>query len=181
MSPGAGEAETERYLFGLESPSIRKGRSILPCGVHATNKRIFLVRSSFSMQILVVGAWACGFVLSLLGLAALIYLAMTESIDAAMAVGFPLEEAGLVILVIFGWVIQRHRNSSPVSIQELERREIYEIEKAEISNVEIKGSDFWTSKIKVYLKSGQTRSILFVSRGTLERARAIFPEPAMKG
>ena len=70
MSPDAGEAVTERYLFGLESPSIRKGRNIIPCGVHATNKRIFLVRSSVNMQILVVGVWLCGFVLSLVGLAA---------------------------------------------------------------------------------------------------------------
>ncbi len=171
---GTGEAEPERYLFGLESPSIRKSRvDILPCGVHATSKRIFLVRSSPGMQTLVVGMWVGGFVLSLSALAALIYLAVTQSIEAATAVGFPLGESGLVSLVIF-LVMQRYRNSSPVSIQELERREIYEIDKDEISSVEMKGSDLRGSRIKIQLKSGQSKSMLFSEKGTFERARTMF-------
>ena len=181
MFHGPGEAEPERYLFGLESPSIRKGRvDILPCGVHATNKRIFLVRSSPGMQTLVVGTWVGALVLSLSALAALIYLAVTRSIEAATAVGFPLGESGLLFLVIF-LVIQRHRNPSPVSIQELERREIYEINKAEISSVEMKGSDLWGSRIKIHLKSGQSQSMLFSERRVFEHVMIMFPEPATKG
>ena len=176
---GAGEAEPERYLFGIESPSIRNSRvDPLPCGVHATTKRIFLVRSSTRMQALVVGVWVGVFVLLFPALVAYIYLSMTQSIEAATAVGFPLVEGGLALLVI-SMVIQRHKDSSPMSIKELERREVYEIDKTEISGVQFKWSALG-SRVTVHLKSGQSRSMLFSTRESFEDARVMFPEPAIK-
>ena len=177
---GAGEAEPERYLSGLESPSIRNSRiDPLPCGIHATNRRIFLVRSSTKMQALVVGVWVGVFVLLAPASVAYIYLSMTQSIEAATAGGFPLMEGGLVLLVI-SMVIQRHKDSSPTSVKELERREVYEIDKAEISSVEMKWS-VWGSRAKIHLKSGQSRSMLFSERAMFEQAKTMFPEQAIKG
>ena len=177
---GAGEAEPERYLFGLESPSIRKSRTDpLPCGVHATNRRVFFVRSSTRMQALVVGVWVGVFALLAPALVAYIYLSVTQSIEAATAVGFPLVEGGLALLVI-SMVIQRHKDSSPTSVKELERREVYEIDKADISSVEMKWSA-WGSRVRIHLKSGQTRSMLFSERAMFEQARTMFPEQAVRG
>ena len=176
MSPGASGTETERYLSGLESPSIRNGRTIFPCGVHATTKRIFLVRSSVKMQMLAVGVWACGLILSLSALIALIVFPLTQSASTSVAAWLPVEVGGLVVLAVFSFVVQRHRDFSPVPIQEQERREIYEIDKADIFGVEMRGSDFWSSRIRIHLKSGQTRTVLFSLRETFDRVRTMFPE-----
>lgn len=87
-----------------------------------------------------------------------------------MAIGLPIGWSGLVLLAIL-LLVQRHKDYSQVPIQELERRKVYDMDRAEISEVEMKGS-----RIRVYLKSGRSHTILFSWRETFERARPIFSD-----
>jgi hypothetical protein len=68
-------SETEKYLGGFRSPSIRRRRlDLRPCGLYATNKRIFLVRSPNTLQISYIALWVIALILLI---SALVYNFLT--------------------------------------------------------------------------------------------------------
>jgi hypothetical protein len=164
--------DNETYLFGLSSPSIGSKRSSLPClGVYATNKRIFLVRAQLRMQFMSFPPLLVGIVIELTGLALLI--------SAGPSGGFPTEEfvflfGGLAFLFL-GLLAAWYRDFSPVSVQELERRKIFEIEKMQISRIEMKERSSWfQSSVAIVSKTGEKRVIRFGENGSYKHARHLF-------
>jgi hypothetical protein len=163
----------EKYLGGFTSPSIRSGRlDIRPCGVYVTDKRIFLVRSPISWQLGFTALWSVALILLLLdlvlyGLPFFIY-GKTFSYVAYASLFWP----GLVLLFIFlglAW----YRNYSKLPIERLEKIKVWEIQRDQIVSIDMTKGTLSYSRIKIHLKSGETRLILFSETGSLDRAKRL--------
>jgi hypothetical protein len=164
--------EGETYFGGLTSPSIRKRRADpRPCGVYATNRRIFLVCAPPGTQVLFLAAWVVVLALLLSALSLLILFPMGGE---DFGVWYPLEMSAIALLLIL-LGSQWYKDSSEVPVQELKRRSIWEISRDQILTVEMNGNDFWTSRIDIHLRSGERRTVFFAERGSFERAKALFP------
>lgn len=167
-------AESEKYLDGFLSPSIRSRRlDLRPCGVYMTEKRIFLVRSSIYLQIAFIALWIVAFFL--------LVSAVLVSIVLPLGSGTPLGDAawtsffwiGLALLFIFiglAW----YRNFSIVPIQELEKRKVWEIQRDQIKSTEMTRNSLSNSSIEIHLKSGEKHSIFFTEAGSFDCAKLLF-------
>lgn len=171
------EAEGEKYLYGLASPSIRSRRADpRGCGVYATNRRIFLVRAPLRIQVLFLLPWSMAVVLFLSYLVISLNLLFTKSAGSTSLFSpayLYLYWPGFAFLFV-GLGSSWYKDFSQVPIQELERRKIYEFEREQISRFETSRSIFWASRIVVYLRGGERRSILFAEPGSFDRARHAF-------
>ncbi len=117
------------------------------------------------------------YILALLGAIAILAYFLVSSI-----IYFPttslfhnvLEFLGIGLLV-GGLLTNWYRNFSPVTIQELEKKKVYEIERGQISRIEMmdRGSLLW-SKIIIVSKSGERRTTLFGENGSFKHARRLF-------
>ncbi len=166
----ASVAENEVYLDGFTSPSIRNSRfGLRPCGIYATNKRIFLVRSSAALRQFVVLVWVAGMIAS--GFDVVIYV-MPFLIYGGTYSFTPFQELlwlGLALL----WVLigsNWYKNFAFVTIPDLEKRKIWVVQRDQISSWKMIRKFFTMSKIQIYLKSGESHSILFSVGGTFDRA-----------
>ena len=171
-------AENETYVDGLASPSIKIRRrrmiDLRPCGVYATNKRIFLVRSSIWMQITYITIWLMAVILLLSGLVISDIIPLVLSRSLSDVAETPFLWLGLALLFIFigsSW----YKNFSKVPIQDLEKRKIWEIDRGQISSTaETSASIFSKGEITIHLKSGETRSIFFYEKGSYNRTKLLF-------
>lgn len=171
-------AENEQYLDGFMSPSIRSRRrrmlDLRPCGIYTTNKRIFLVRSPFWMQVTYTSMWLIAVILllSAVVISDLMPLALGRSLsDVAGTFLFWIGLAALFIFIGSSW----YKNFSKVPIQDLEKRKIWEIDRGQISSTaETSASIFSNGEITIQLKSGEKHSIFFYEKGSYDRAKLLF-------
>jgi len=165
-------AEGENYLDGFVSPSIRSRRiDMRPCGVYATDKRIFLVRSSITVQIGYTVLWVITIIILLSGLVSDV---LTLSSGRIMSdAGFWFLWVGLALLFIFiglAW----YRNFTKVPIEKLEKMKIWDIQRDQIASTEVMKRNLSYSEIEIHLKSGEKRSIFFSESGSFDRAKLLF-------
>ncbi len=163
----------EKYLGGFLSPSIRNRRmDMRPCGVYATNKRIFLVRSPLWIQLTLLATWLVAFVLVLSSMIMSIMLLISSS-SLGNGIVTPFFWIGLALLFVFigsAW----YKNFSEVPIADLERKKIWDIQRDQISSIEMTRNTFSNSGgFEIHLKSGDKRSIFFAEKGSFDRAKLL--------
>jgi hypothetical protein len=169
------QEEEEAYLYGLASPSIRSRRAdVRACGVYATTKRIFLVHALVRVQMMFLLPWSIAVVFlgSCLGLS----LGLLSTGNSVYSWSWPqlyLLWTGFAFLFV-ALALSWYKDLSQVPIQELERRKIYQVEREQISEIEMRRRIFWTSQIVVHLRGGERRRILFAEPGSFDRARRVF-------
>ena len=164
-------AQGENYLDGFVSSSIRSRRiDMRPCGVYATDKRIFLVRSSITIQIGYTVLWVVTIIILLAGL---VSYALALSSGSISDQGIWFLWVGLALLFIFiglAW----YRNFTKVPIEKLEKMKIWDIQRDQIASTEVRRRDLSYSEIEIHLKSGEKRSIFFSESGSFNRAKLLF-------
>jgi len=142
-----------------------------PCGVYATDKRIFLVRSSITVQIGYTVLWVITIIILLTGLVSdVLTLSSGRFVSDA---GFWFLWVGLPLLFIFiglAW----YRNFTKVPIEKLEKMRIWDIQRDQIASTEMMKRDLSYSEIEIHLKSGEKRSIFFSESGSFDRAKLLF-------
>lgn len=164
MSLPEEEPKAESYLFGLASPSIREaGIGLSRCrGLYATNKRIFLVNPPLHIHIM--SELQSGVILSFF---AFILMVLTQKVTATSTILLMLG----AVFYLLGFGLRPYKDFSPLSIQELEKRKTYEIEKNQISKIEI-NDRMW--RIVITSKMGDKRTILPAEKGSFNHARRVF-------
>ncbi|MDA4128824.1 MAG: hypothetical protein OK422_05180 [Thaumarchaeota archaeon] len=169
------QEEGETYLYGLASPSIRNRRAdVRGCGVYATNKRVFLVRAPPRVQAMFLLPWCIAIVLLASGVGLLLSLLSTgNSVYSWLGPQLYLYWTGFAFLFV-ALASSWYRDFAQVPIQELERRRIYQVEREQILEVEMRRRTFWSSQIVVRLRGGEKRLILFAEPGSFDRARRAF-------
>ena len=165
--------EKESYLSGLSSPSIRRSRLDARClGVYATNKRIFLVEAPFWMQVMYLPSLFIAVVL----LVSVLFFSLSYAFSAVSppTIALILEWVGLAFLfegILSGW----YKNFSPLSIKDLEARKLFEIGREQVSSIEIRDRGIWRpSKVDIFSKAGEKRTIDFAENGSFEHAKRMF-------
>lgn len=137
------QEEKEAYLYGLASPSIRNMRAdVRACGVYATNKRVFMVRAPPRVQAMFLLPWPIAIVLLGSGLGLTISLFSTgNSVYSWSGPQLYLYWTGLAFLYV-ALASSWYKDFSQVPIQELERRRIYQVEREQILEIEMRKPTF---------------------------------------
>ncbi len=67
-----------------------------------------------------------------------------------------------------------HKDFSKVPIEELEKREVFEMGREEISRIEMKRHRFFASRIVIISKTGKRLSVVFGETESFDYSRRLF-------
>lgn len=172
----AEKVEGQKYVYGLSSSSIRNMRiDPRPCGVYGTNERILFCAFVTWNADRFPNSLVCCLYPSPSALVMSILLPFAAGRPFGNGLGTPMGLPGFVLLFI-SLGTQWYKDFSEVPIQELEKRKIWDIERGQIATLEMSESSLSTAQIKIHLKSGETRSILFSANGSYDHAKLLFSQ-----
>ncbi len=128
----------EKYLGGFTAGYLKRGWKAGGYGIYASNLRIFGIRPPMGFLGLLVNV-ALVAILGGLAVMFLVSLVLTGSLTAAPA----LTRYGLIVGLALGgallvWGQRRLGFQSPKSLEELESRKEFEIERGDISSIELR-------------------------------------------
>ena len=160
----------EVYASGVSSPSIRRKPFFPSQGIYATSRRIFIVRAPLKIQLM-------GYLPFLAALVTIIPISVITvfyfpNINE-IAQFYLLPWIGQ-LFVFVGIFAQWLRDTSPVSIEQLEHRGAIQISREEIWSIELQDGGFWSpSKIVICSRSGRKTSLQFAENGAFKQIAPI--------
>jgi len=133
-------------------------------GVYAVGDRLLLVRSRLWVGLLYQSPWIMAILLSAIGL--LGGYPFSPVLNTVM----PLVSLVLIAVAYYSW---SRISRSPVPVQKLEKRKLYEVRRVEVASIDLMEKPRRSSEAVIELKTGEKRKIEFNSAGTLKEARRI--------